>query len=331
MSNPYLARTAGRALLALALALGLVLAPAPLLAQAPPPRPQEAAAKASFDAGQKLYDQRKFADALILFRTAKEASGSPNAGLMIAHCLLELGAVAGAHDELKATMRAAAALAPAYPKYARTRDTAATELAALERRIGQLVIVVMDPGAGAVVTLNGSAVPPASLGVPFALAPGEAIVELTGRGVEAQRRAVTVRAGETKTITLGSTSVAAIPLLVAPPAPTGGGVRVAGFIVAGVGVVGAIVFAVAEPIAQSKFSTLEHACGDVRCVDPKYGAVVASGRTTEAAGGVGLAVSLVGLVGGGLMIALGGPRSAPARAVISVSPTTAQLRYELRF
>lgn len=323
MSNRYLARTAGSALLA----LGLALAPAPLLAQAPPPRPQEAAAKASFDAGQKLYDQRKFADALILFRTAKEASGSPNAGLMIAHCLLELGAVAGAHDELKATMRAAAALAPAYPKYARTRDTAATELAALERRIGQLVIVVMDPGAGAVVTLNGSAVPPASLGVPFAVAPGDAIVELTGRGVEAQRRAVTVRAGETRTITLVSTSVAATP----PPVPAGGGVRVAGFIVAGVGVVGAIVFAVAEPIAQSKFSTLEHACGDARCVDPKFAAVVASGRTTEAVGGVGLAVGLVGLVGGGLMIALGGPRSAPARAVISVSPTGAQLRYELRF
>ena len=172
------------------LALALALTPAPLLAQAPPPRPQEAAAKASFDAGQKLYDQRKFADALVLFRTAKEASGSPNAGLMIAHCLLELGAVAGAHDELQATMRAAAALAPAYPKYARTRDTAATELAALERRVGQLVIVVMDAGPGAVVTINGSAVPSASLGVPFAVAPGDGIVELTGRGVEARELVV---------------------------------------------------------------------------------------------------------------------------------------------
>src|SRR4051812_24818445 len=87
-------------------ALALTCAPAPLFAQEPPPRPQEAAARASFNAAQTLYDERKFADALVLFRTAHEASGSPNAQLMIAHCLLELGALAEAHDALRATMAA---------------------------------------------------------------------------------------------------------------------------------------------------------------------------------------------------------------------------------
>lgn len=328
MSNRHLALTVGSRLVALAIAC----APAPLFAQAPPPHPQEAAAKASFDAGQTLYDRRKYADALTLFRTAKQVSGSPNAGLMIAHCLLELGALAGAYDELQSAKRAAAELAVTYPRYARTRDTAADELAALEPRIGRLEIVATDLGAGAVVTLDGAVVPPTRLGAPFAVDPGDAIVELTRPGAATQRRAVTVRAGETKTVTLASSTVASAPLPLAPPtAPSGGGVRFAGFLVAGVGLAGAIVAAVAEPIAQSKFSTLERACGYARCVDPKYAAVVSSGRTMETLGGVGLAVGAAGLVGGGLMIAFGGPARAPARAAITVSPTSAQLRYEVTF
>ena len=306
-------------------ALALTCAPASLFAQDAPSRPQEAAARASFNAAQTLYDERKFADALVLFRTAYKASGSPNTQLMIAHCLLELGALPEAHEALLATMRAAGALASESPKYARTRDTAAIELATLERRIGRLIIIAADHDAGSAVTINGAAVPAARLGVPFAVEPGDKIVELIRPGAEGQRRQVTVRAGELKTVMLGSSKVAL------PPAPVGGGVRTAGFVVAGVGVVGVVVLAVAAPIAQSKFSTLEQACGDVRCVDPKYGAVVDSGRTMDTLAGVGLAVGVAGLVGGGLMIAFGGPSSAPARATIAVSPTSTQLRYELTF
>ena len=330
MSTRQLAFAVGSGLVALA----LTCAPAPLFAQSPPRRPQEAAANASFNAAQKLYDQRKYADALILFRTAQEASDSPNAQLMVAHCLIELGALAEAHDELQATMRAAAALAPGSPKYARTRDTAATELSALERRLGRLVLVATDLGAGATVTINGSAVPPERLGFPIAVVPGTKIIELTQPGAGARKYEVMVLAGEMKTVKLRSSSaVAAAPALApAPaPAPAGGGVRVAGFVVAGVGLMGAVVLAVAAPLAQSKFSTLEQECGGVRCVDPRYGSVVDSGRTLDTLSTVGLAVGVAGLVSGGLMIGLGGPSTAPARAAISVSPAGAQLRYELAF
>lgn len=322
MSNRHLTLAVGSGLVALA----LTCAPAPLFAQSPPRRPQEAAANASFNAAQKLYDQRKYADALILFRTAQEASDSPNAQLMVAHCLIELGALAEAYDELQSTMRAAAALAQSSPKYARTRDTAATELSALERRIGRLVLVASDLGAGAAVTINGSAVPPERLGVPIAVVPGTKIIELTQPGAAARRSEVTVLAGEMKTVKVRSSSAVS-----AAPAPVGGGVRVAGFVVAGVGVVGVVVLAVAAPLAQSKFSTLEQECGGVRCVDTKYGGVVDSGRTLDTLSTVGLAVGVAGLVSGGLMIGLGGPKSAPARAALSVSPTGAQLRYELMF
>jgi hypothetical protein len=324
-----LALTVGGGLVALA----LVSTPArPLFAQTAPPRLQEAAARVSFDAGQTLYDQRKFADALVLFRTALKASGSPNAQLMIARCLVKLGALAEAYDELQATMRVAAALAPDSPKYARTRDAAATEIAALERVVGRLSIVAQDLGADAVVTLNGTLVPPARLGSPFVVDPGDEIVELTRPGVEAQKHAVRVEAGETKTVTLRALASSRAADAPPPaPAPASGGVRVAGFFVAGVGLAGAIVLAVAAPLAQSKYSTLERACGDVRCVDPKYAAVVADGRTADTVAAVGLTVGVVGLLSGGMMIALGGPSAAPARATLSVSPTSAQLRYQLTF
>ncbi|MFS8067380.1 MAG: hypothetical protein ACMG6S_13550 [Byssovorax sp.] len=326
MSNRHLALAVGSGLVALA----LTCAPAPLFAQPPPRRPQEAAANASFNAAQKLYDQRKYADALILFRTAQEASDSPNAQLMVAHCLIELGALAEAYDELQATMRAAAALAPGSPKYARTRDTAATEITALERRIGRLVLVATDLGAGAAVTINGSAVPPERLGLPIAVVPGTKIIELTQPGAAARKYEVMVLAGEMKTVKVRSSSAAA-PAPVPVPVPVGGGVRVAGFVVAGVGVVGAVVLAVTAPLAQSKFSTLEQECGGVRCVDKKYGSVIDSGRTLDTLSTVGLAVGVAGLVSGGLMIGLGGPSTAPTRAAISVSPAGAQLRYEIMF
>lgn len=321
MSPRRLALRVGSGLVALALAC----APAPVFAQDPPPRPQEAEARASFNAGQTLYDQHKYAEALVLFRTAHKASSSPNAELMIALCLIELGAFAEAREALLSAMYAAAALAPSSPKHARTRDTAAAELAALERRTGRLILVVADPGAGAAVTINGAAVPPARLGLPIVVDPGDKVVEVTRPGAAAQRRAVTVRAGEIKTVAFEA------PRAAPPPAPTGGRVRVAGFVVAGVGVVGAVVAAVAAPIAQSKFSTLEKECGAVRCVDSKYADVVDSGRTMDTLAGVGLAVGVAGLVGGGLMIAFGGPSQAPARATVAVSPTSAQLRYELTF
>ena len=326
MSTRQLAFAVGSGLVALA----LTCAPAPLFAQSPPRRPQEAAANASFNAAQKLYDQRKYADALILFRTAQEASDSPNAQLMVAHCLIELGALAEAHDELQATMRAAAALAPGSPKYARTRDTAATELSALERRLGRLVLVATDLGAGATVTINGSAVPPERLGFPIAVVPGTKIIELTQPGAGARKYEVMVLAGEMKTVKLRSSSaVAAAPA----PAPAPRAVPAAVSIASPAAPTDhpANACADAAPLAQSKFSTLEQECGGVRCVDPRYGSVVDSGRTLDTLSTVGLAVGVAGLVSGGLMIGLGGPSTAPARAAISVSPAGAQLRYELAF
>jgi hypothetical protein len=301
----------------------------------------QADAKAEFDAGQKLFDGGRQADALPHFRAAFAASKSPNARLMVARCLVAMGKTAEAYEEMATTTREATARADADPKYARTRDSAAAEMAVLERRVGKLVIALADPGVGAAVTLDGAPLAADRLGVPVAVQPGTMTIEATHAGDKPVRREVTIGAGETKTVAIAFTSAAGAtttPIVAAtrvtPPANApshGGGVRIAGFVVAGLGVAGMGAFAGAGLAAKSKFGSVEKECGGVRCTDPKYGSVIDSGKTLQTIANAGLGVGVAGLVGGALMIALGGPSKAPIPASVEVGPTGLRLRYEGTF
>ena len=316
-----------------AVAVAIVFMAEPAFAE-----PAQTDAKVEFKDGQKLFDAGRQADALPHFRNAFAASKSPNARLMIARCLIALGKTTEAYEEMATTTREATALAETDPKYARTRDAAAAEMALLERRIGKIVVALAEPGAGAAVTLDGAPLGAARLGVPVAVQPGTMTIEATHAGDKPVRREVTIGAGETKTVAIAFTSAGAAPPVAAmadtPPVDAtsqGGGVRIAGFIVAGLGVAGMGTFAGAGLAARSKFSSVESECGNARCTDPKYGSVIDSGKTLQTIANVGLGVGIGGLVGGALMIALGGPSKAPLPARIEVGPTGAALRFEGTF
>lgn len=319
---------------------------------------EAASAQQMFDAAQKLYDQRKYEEALALFRQVYAKTKSPNAHIMVGSCLIALGRSAEAYDELEATMREAARRAEAETKYAAARDSAAQQLAVLEPKIGKVIVVIADPGHGgsgagasarahsdASVTLNGALLSRERVGVPVAVEPGNVVVEVTpAGGGPTTRREAAVGPGETKTIALviGGQKEAA-----PPPSPVrtdevetqGGGVRTAGFVVAGVGVAGMAVFGVAGMMVRGKLGTLQEECGGARCTDPKYGDVIDSGKTLALVTNIGLGVGIAGLVGGGLMIALGGPKKVagsgasgtgeerPAAALgVGVSPGGATVR-----
>jgi hypothetical protein len=313
-----------------AIAVAMVFLAQPAFAQAD--------AKAEFDDGQKLFDAGRQADALPHFRKAFAASKSPNARLMVARCLVALGKTAEAYEEMATTTREAAAKADSDPKYARTRDSAAAEMAVLERRIGKLVVALAEPGAGATVTLDGAPLTAERLGVPVAVQPGTMIVEATHAGDKPVRREVTVGAGETKTVAIAF-SISAAPAVappiaaampIAPPVEGkahGGGVRVVGYFVVGLGAAGMGAFAGAGLAAKSKFTTVQTECGGARCTDPKYGPIIDSGKTLTTVANLGLGVGVAGLVGGALMIALGGPTKAPVPATVEVGPTGLLLRY----
>jgi hypothetical protein len=291
---------------------------------------EAAAAQQAFDEAQRLFDERKYEQALELFRQVYAATKSPNAHIMIGSSLIALGRPVEAYDEMAATMREAAKRAETEPKYAATRDSAAQQLAVLEPKVGKVVVALDDPAAAASVTLNGAPLAPERIGVPVAVNPGSVVILATPTGGGPQmRRDVTVNPGEMKTISIVFTREEPRdkePIIVDTSAPreTGGGVRTAGFVVAGLGVAGMAVFGVAGMMVQGKLSTLDEECGGARCADPKYVDVIESGKTLALVTNIGLGVGIAGLVSGGLMIALGGPKkAAPAGAPGSTAPAAA--------
>ncbi len=281
----------------------------------PPGMPPGMDARSAFEAAQKLFDAGKLEEAGDLFRAAYRASGSPNARLMAARCLTALGRLTEAYDEMAATSRDATARAESNPNYVPTRDAAATELALLERRVGKITVIVAEAGPGTSVTLNGAPLAMERLGLPVAVAPGKIVVELRSPSGSKVTRETIVAAAESRTLTLALAARPQAPIVIMappPPPPPGiGVVRIGGIAAAGVGAIGMGVFAAAGVSSNAKFANLQQACGGVRCTDPAYASTVDAGKTLDTVANAALTAGLVGLVAGGLMIALGGPKKAP--------------------
>lgn len=341
-----------RSLLSPGLVALALLGPAGAAGAGPPSAAATSAAKEHFESAQKLFDQKKFEAALVLFRQAHEETKSPNARLMIARSLLALGRLAEAHDELTATLAEAASRAESEPKYAQARDAAAAELAPLEAKVGKLVLTFAAERPSARVTVNGVAVPASKLGAPMAVLPGAVEIVVEGLGSGPVKRTETVTAGQTRTVVLGpvgapaaSGTAAAPPENTAPTAgtgttktgeppvtTTGGGVRTAGIVVTGIGVAGMVLFGVSAMTAQGKLDQLRKECGGARCTDPKYADVVDSGKTFDLLTNVGLGAGIAGLAAGAAMIVFGGPRAVGGGAAsIDVTPHGAALRYRGTF
>ena len=108
--------------------------------------------------------------------------------------------------------------------------------------------------------------------------------------------------------------------------------RIAGFMVAGVGIAGFAVFAGTGGAASSDYTTLQKGCTG-HCTDPKYDSVIQSGRTLEKISNVGLVAGIVGVVGGGALVFFGGTKSAPAKASagLSITPQGGSLQYRVAF
>jgi hypothetical protein len=329
------------------IAAGIAAVPSPSAAQ---PGKPAASALERFDEAQKLFDRGKHEDALALFRQVYGETKSPNARLMAARCLLALGRTADGYDELYATVREAAARAEHEPKYARTRDAAAAELGALEAKIGKIVVALADPSA--TVSLNGAKLAPERLGVPMATLPGRVVVLAKKPDGTTVQREETVGAGQTKAITVVFPSAPTAATASPPPSPpppvipkeppptakTGGGVRVAGIVIATLGAAGMGVFGATYALAQSKYNSLVSGCGGVRCTDPKYDAIVDSGKQMELVSNVSVIAGAVALGAGTAMIIFGGPSTKPRPTTgawsgpsFALSPYGAQIGYQGAF
>lgn len=298
-----------------------------------------------FGEAQKLFDKGKYAEALVGFRQAYNASNSPNARLMVGNCLIALGKNSEAYAEMAETLQDATARAATEPKYAKTRDSASAQLTLLEGKVGKVIVQIEERGAE--VTVNGTRVAPDKLGTAIAVDPGTVTIaakHIDGRTVFQERA---VAAGKTEKVELVFAPLNGPEKLkkdesnivdkglpkdtdTTTPASKGGGVRIAGGVVLGLGVAGMALFGITGSMAKSRFATLETECGGARCTDPKYGDVIDSGKTLTTVANVGLGVGAAGIVVGSLMVILGGP-SKPAASPVAmvVSPTGAYFQYRM--
>jgi hypothetical protein len=328
-----------RRLIALALFVALVFLPFTSHAGG-----EGKAALEAFKAAQSKYEDKDYAGALEAAKKAVELSGSPNARLYVARSLRELGRIPEAHAEMERTLKEARDLADQKDaKYEATRDAAAAELALLDQKVGKIIVALADAPPDTSVTLNGTPLPAAKVGKPFAMAPGKISVRAQPPGGAVVEKSVELGAGQTETVTLvlGDNPSAEPDEPVVPVAPAavdekpktkGGGLRTIGFITAGVGVAGIAVFAIAGSMSNSKFDEVESGCGSKRCSDPKYGDTIDSGKRLETIANVGLVVGGVGLLAGGAMILFGGPSAEKTgSASVDVRPGRFQLGYARSF
>ena len=311
---------------AVVLALALLTGATGALAQS-----QEAIAQTRFGKGRELFLAQKYDAALAEFRAATELFESPNTRLYIARCERELGHYTAAYVEFQRAGTEAADRAKADPRYAVTRDSAKQEGAALESKLGH--VTVLAPGApqGATFAVNGTPLVSAGLGYAAPIDPGRVLVTAQAPGYLAFKRAIDVAAGEGVEITVKlevdpnakkvepEPTPTPTPTPTPPPTPTptptepppvvsekvGGGVRVVGFVIGGLGLAGVGTFGVLAGLAQSKFDSLKSECGGP--CDASYESKIHSGETLQLAANVTLGVGLGAVLIGTVMVAAGGP------------------------
>jgi hypothetical protein len=153
--------------------------------------------------------------------------------------------------------------------------------------------------------------------VPVAAAVGDVVVRMTAPGRVDLERRLTLRGGETSTLTVALASLAPPPIVAEPARPTApppapgarlGGARLGGLVALGVGAAGMATFAAAGVLSNQRYAAVSAACRGTHCTDPTYTAQIDGGRHLDMAADIGLGVGLAGLVSGALLVVLGWPR-----------------------
>jgi hypothetical protein len=273
----------------------------------------EASRSAARDLGYEGVDLLQKGDAPAAserLERAYEVLRVPSIGLWSARALAESGKLIEASERYLEISRLPKAGDVAVQDAAKADAT--RERDALLPRI-PAVIVNVDGAAAGRVTLDGTAIPRALLGVRRPVNPGSHHIVAGADDTLAQD--VTLKEGETKTVVLTFTPLPtlkpAAPAAVAPPmavrsappqrasSPGGApsGQRIAGWALIGVGGAGLVAGGVAGVLALGKKSSIKQYCHDDACLPPAHGAVdTYNGLRTVSS--VGFVVGLVGAAAG---------------------------------
>jgi hypothetical protein len=284
-------------------------------------------AKTKFAAALKLYNGAQFEQAHALFRELVAATGSPNARLYVGLCLEQMGRTIDAYNELLRTAKEAS-LRPE-SKYDRTREAALVEISLLDARVGKLIVTLLDSPPGAIVVVDGRKLDEREIGLQVVVDAGTHRVEAAAPGRTSVLRDVRIDSGDARTITLalGSADTSRPPLERASGTPF---VRIAGYGFAGAAIAGFSMFAIGGLWARSKYGSLEDACGNSHCTDPRHQSDVDEGKALQSVANVGLAIGIVGGALGATFLLVSSRDDHPALSA-EARPGGGYVRYRLRF
>lgn len=274
------------------------------------------AAQQHFDTGRRRFTDGDYVGALTEFRASLQLYSSPNTQLYIGLCLQRSGHATEAWTELSHAHTQAEVLARTDPRYTSARDIAQRELTTLEARVARVTLRIANPPEGLRVRVGGTVLSPSSLGAPFAVEPGTLHLIADAPGYQPFVQDLRLTAG-------GTTEVEVVlrPGTATPESPStvtvsrGGGVRIAGFVIAGLGVAALGTFAALGIMAGQQYDDLVARCHG-RCTGNDV-ADLDSAAQTQLLANVSLGVGTAAVLAGVVMIAVGGPRR------VTVSPTAA--------
>lgn len=288
------------------LVLGAALSTALLLPM--PARADTVQSDALFNEGQALYDQGNYPEACKKFQASLELVHRLGTLLNLARCHKAEGKTATAYAEFKE----AEALARKAGENDRA-DTAAGFAKELEGTLSRLTITVEQPAEGIVIKRDDTEITSASYGVAIPTDPGERTIVATAPGKLPFETKITIgQASDSQAVTIpplqdDPNAGVGVPGPGLPPdtgTPTdsdsGETMRLAGFIVGGVGVVGLGLGAVFGIVASSTASGAEDdaaLCPNKQCTP--------AGREEIDSAETSATVSTVGFIVGGAALAAG--------------------------
>lgn len=303
-------------LLVLAASTSPLLAP---LAHAADPG-AKAAAESLFQEGRKLMDAKRYAEACPKFAESQRLDPTLGTQINLARCHELEGKTATAWAEYLEVGRLATNAGQ------KARGETALDLAkALEGKLARLRIEAKGAPAGVVIERDGVPVGEGALGTLVAVDPGPHTIAATAPGYEPWSTSVTVEAGPSeKTVTvpaLVKVTVAPTPEPSEPQPASGGGKRLAGFVLGGVGIAAlgvGTVFGVMTLSDASNAASDPTLCPNNVCT-PAGRTAIERAETKAWVSTIGLAAG-VAAVGAGLTLWLLAPAKAPSKEAASVLP-----------
>ena len=135
----------------------------------------------------------------------------------------------------------------------------------------------------------------------------------------------------TATAATGAPAPSAAPAPAPPAKDDGAGLRTAGYVAGGVGLVGFVLFAVAGLSAKNAHDRLDKACNSGSCNDASVQSDIENGKMMQTAANIGLATGLTGFGLGATLIVLGSQSRSDATASAGPLSPGGMVTYSGRF